>query len=85
MKQLLTGTATDLNAPADQQGAGLLNSYAAVRAAMAIGTDARSGAALVPSATQLDLAGRAGSVAHATETLTNTAGVPQVVTATSRA
>lgn len=84
VKQLLTGTATDLNVPADQQGAGLLNSYGAVRAAMAIGTGAAGSAALIPSSTQLSVIGNAGSVAHATETLTNTAGVPQVVTATSR-
>jgi hypothetical protein len=85
VRQLLTGTATDLNAPADQQGAGLLNTAAAVRAALALGAASKSSTALIPSATQLNLTGRAGSVAHATETLTNTASVPQVVTATSRA
>ncbi|HWC81985.1 MAG TPA: S8 family serine peptidase [Pseudonocardiaceae bacterium] len=80
VKQLLTGTATDLNAPADQQGAGLLNSYAAVRAA----ADSGSGA-LIPSATQLDLTGPAGSVQHTSVTLTNSADRPQAVLATSRA
>jgi hypothetical protein len=84
VRQLLTGTATDLNAPSDQQGAGLLNSYAAVRAAEAIGTGANSGSALVPSTTQFDLTGAAGSTRHVTETLTNTARVPQVVVASSR-
>jgi hypothetical protein len=85
VRQLLTGTATDLNAPADQQGAGLLNSYAAVRAAEAIGTRADAGNALVPSTTQFDLTGAAGSTRHVTETLTNTSRLPQVVVASSRA
>jgi len=33
VKEILTGTATDIGSPADQQGAGLLNVDAAVRAA----------------------------------------------------
>ena len=33
VKEILTSTASDIDAPADQQGAGLLNVYAAVRAA----------------------------------------------------
>ncbi len=33
VKRILTGTATDIGAEADQQGAGLLNVYAAVEAA----------------------------------------------------
>jgi hypothetical protein len=84
VKQLLTGTATDLNAPSDQQGAGLLNSFAAVQAAKAIGTHDNSGNALVPRQTQLDLVGSAGSVQRTSETLTNTSAKPQTVTETSR-
>jgi Subtilase family len=85
VRRLLTGTATDLDTPSDQQGAGLLNSYAAVRAARAVGTTSNSGTALIPSATQLDLTGAAGSVRHVSETVTNTARLPQTVTASSRA
>jgi hypothetical protein len=84
VRQLLDGTATDLNAPSDQQGAGLLNSYAAVRAAQAVGTKADSGNALLPSSTQLDLVGAAGSTQRVSETLTNTSRSPQVVVASSR-
>ncbi|MGW3119726.1 S8 family peptidase [Streptomyces sp. NPDC001107] len=86
VKRLLTGTATDLRVPADEQGAGLLNTDAAVRAARAV--DATGGSAdsasLVPSAGQLDLSGRPGATRHTTVTLTNTANRPQKVTMTSR-
>ncbi|MDN3027584.1 S8 family serine peptidase [Streptomyces sp. S.PB5] len=86
VKRLLTGTATDLRVPADEQGAGLLNTDAAVRAARAV--DATGGSAdstsLVPSAGQLNLSGRPGATRHTTVTLTNTANRPQKVTMTSR-
>jgi Subtilase family len=84
VRQLLDGTATDLNAPSDQQGAGLLNSYAAVRAAEAVGTKSSSGNALLPSSTQLDLVGAANSTQRVSETLTNTSRKPQTVVASSR-
>ncbi|MFE7278409.1 S8 family serine peptidase [Streptomyces sp. NPDC057623] len=86
VKRLLTGTATDLGTPADEQGAGLLNTDAAVRAARAL--DASGGSAdsasLVPSAAQLNLTGTPGSDQHDTVTLTNTSDRPQKVTMTSR-
>jgi hypothetical protein len=49
VKQILTSTATDINAPADQQGAGLLNVYAPVRAAQQMpGTTDVSGPGSTP-------------------------------------
>ncbi|MDX3800414.1 S8 family peptidase [Streptomyces sp. AK04-3B] len=78
VKRLLTGTATDLNAPADEQGAGLLNTEAAVRAALGTG-------GLVPSAAQLNVTGAAGSSHNGTVRLTNTGTRPERVTMTSRA
>ncbi|EWM15325.1 LigA protein [Kutzneria sp. 744] len=77
VKRILTGTATDLNVPSDQQGAGLVDSDAAVRAALGQG-------GLVPSVDQIDLAGKAGSSQHTSITLTNTGSRPQVVTDSSR-
>lgn len=83
VKELLTGTATDLHAPADQQGAGLVNAGAAVLAAQAVGAT-RSDDALLPSATQLNVVGDPGTTHQVVETITNTATGPQTVTATSR-
>ncbi len=89
VRRLLTGTATDLGAPADEQGAGRLDSYAAVRAARSLDAGgyraADAGSALIPSVTQLNLTGSAGEVQRASVTLTNTADVPQTVVADSRA
>jgi hypothetical protein len=85
IKRLLTGTAKDLNTPADQQGAGLVNSEAAVKAALALGTPNGQGTGLVASAGQLDLTGKAGSTQNTSITLTNTGTKAQKVTQTSRA
>ena len=65
VKDILTSTATDIQAPADQQGAGLLNVYAAVRAAqMMPGSTMRhsnGSDSLVAAPSQLDLQGNGGS------------------------
>lgn len=85
VKRLLIGTATDINSPADQQGSGLLDSLAAVRAAQAVGNTANSvSKALIPSTTQFDVTGSGGSRQRITETLTNESNRPQAVVATSR-
>jgi hypothetical protein len=62
IKELLTSTAQDIGAPADEQGAGLLDVYAAVRAAQqAPGGHSRSdSASLIASPSQLDITGTAG-------------------------
>ncbi|WP_075737102.1 S8 family serine peptidase [Streptomyces acidiscabies] len=78
VKRLLTGTARDLHVPADEQGAGLLDTAAAVRAARS------SGAELIPSAGQLNVIGKPGSTQDTAVSLTNTAARPQRVTMTSR-
>jgi hypothetical protein len=85
VKKLLTGTATDLNTPSGEQGAGLVNSYQAVLAAQAIDGGHSASTGLVPSQTQLNLIGAAGTTRHSSVTLTNTSSRPQVVTQTSRA
>src|SRR6202042_1902264 len=66
VKQILTSTATDIGAPADQQGAGLLNVYAAVEAARQMpGTSQTHSSVpeLVDTPTQLDVQGPGGSTA----------------------
>jgi subtilisin family serine protease len=77
VKRILTGTATDLGIPADEQGAGELNVTDAVAAAEGAG-------GLIPSVGQLDLQGNPGSTVASNVTLTNASTVAQTVTADSR-
>lgn len=70
VKEILTSTATDIGAPADQQGSGLLDVDAAVRAAQqepgttlsphGKGTPSGTGGLVVTSPTQLDVTAKAG-------------------------
>jgi hypothetical protein len=88
VKEILCGTATDIDAPASEQGAGLVNVYAAVRAAQqAPGTTVtrHSGSsALIPSPTQLRLTGTGGSATTQSVSLYNSASQAQTVTAKFR-
>jgi hypothetical protein len=94
IKDLLTSTATDLGAPADQQGAGLLNVYAAVRAAQQLpgatgaaqagGPSSRS-AGLVASPSQLDVTANGGSVSNQPVSLYNASSAPTTVAGRYRA
>ncbi|EFH28792.1 MULTISPECIES: S8 family serine peptidase [Streptomyces] len=84
VKRILTGTATDLHVPADEQGAGLLDTGAAVRAARALNTVDRHAPQLVPSIGQLNVIGQPAGERRTSVTLTNTADHPQRVTMTSR-
>ena len=83
VKQILVSTATDLGAPATEQGAGLLNSYKAVELAESVSTSAGSpapvGDTLLLSATQLTAAGAAGSARTWPVTITNTGANRQVI------
>jgi Subtilase family len=80
VKDILTSTATDIDSPADQQGSGLLNVYAAVKAAQEMpGATLRGGngsTALVATPSQLDLAGNGGTVTGQSVSLYNTSGSP---------
>jgi Subtilase family len=84
VKEILTGTASDIDAPADQQGSGLLNVYAAVKAAQELpGTTlhgSNGSSALIASPSQLDLAGNGGQVTSQSVSLTNAGSSPVVVT-----
>jgi hypothetical protein len=89
VKQILVSTATDLGAPANEQGAGLLNSYRAVQLAESIstadGTPSPTGATLLKSATQLNAIKTAGSPAGFHVTITNTGATTQTVGVSGRA
>ena len=88
VKQILTSTATDIGAPADQQGAGLLNVYAAVEAARQMPNTSQAHfqhprAGGHPS--QLDVQGAGGSAFHTSVTLYNASSSTEKVTGTYRA
>jgi len=79
IKQIIVSTAQNIDAPANQQGAGLLDAYQAVLAAASYHVSKRSGHTLLDSASQLNAVGQPGSTEHFTETLTNNgAGSVQV-------
>jgi len=85
VKQILLSTATNLGAPATEQGAGLLNSYKAVEQAESIGAYQGTGSTLLLSSSQLTAAGAAGSSHSWPVTVTNTGADAQDVSFTGRA
>jgi Subtilase family len=88
VKEILTSTATDIGAAADQQGAGLLNISAAVAAARQMPNTSvahSSTPELVDNPTQLDVQGAGGSAVHTSVTLYNASSSTENVTGTYRA
>ena len=80
VKQILTGTATDMGAESDQQGAGLLNIDAAVNAARQMpGTSVTHSSTpeLVNNPTQLDVQARGGSTVHKSSRCTTPPPAPK--------
>jgi hypothetical protein len=73
VKEIITSTATDIDAPGDQQGAGLIDAYAAVLAARSYAgsTGPAAGHALLKSANQLNAVGQPGTSETLGETVTN--------------
>jgi hypothetical protein len=76
VKDILTSTVTDIGSPADEQGAGLLNVYAAVKAAQQMpGTTDAAGPGNAPgviaSPSQLDITGDGGTVSDQSVSLYN--------------
>ena len=65
VKQIIVSTAQNINAPADQQGAGLIDAYQAVLAAASYHVEqAATGHAILASATQLNAVGQPGTTEH---------------------
>jgi hypothetical protein len=83
VKRILTSTATDLAVPANEQGAGLLNSYKAVELAESVSTSAgspkRVGNTLLLSQNSLSATGGTGSKHTWSVSITNTGTSTQVV------
>ena len=87
VKQILTSTATDIGAEADQQGAGLLNIDAAVKAARQMpGTSVTQSNTpeLVDTPTQVNVQGQGGSTVHNSVSLYNASSSTERVTGTYR-
>jgi len=86
VKQIIVSTAQNVDAPADQQGAGMIDAYQAVLAARSYhGSTARpSGHAILDSPTQLNAVGQAGTTEHFAETLTNDGAARATVGLSSR-
>ena len=79
VKQIILSSATDLGIPAQEQGAGLLNTLKAVQLAESVGRTSRVGSTLLESATQLDYAGHTGSTKSWAVTFTNEGAKRQAV------
>jgi hypothetical protein len=71
VKQIIVSTAQNIDAPADQQGAGMIDAYQAVLAARSYQTAKPAGHAVLASPTQLNAVGQVGAAEQFTETLTN--------------
>lgn len=88
VKQILVSTATDLGAPATEQGAGLLNSYRAVQLAMSIPgsgkTPTKTGSTLLLSRGQLNAIGAPGAARQWSVKVTNTGATTQAVSVSGR-
>ncbi|HEY0533868.1 MAG TPA: S8 family serine peptidase, partial [Actinoplanes sp.] len=88
VKRLLTSTATDLGHPAYEQGAGQLNTLAAVKAALSFkdsnGSPKAQGSSLIVDKTQLVTDGQPGSTTTSKLAITNVSGNTQKVSLSTR-
>jgi Peptidase inhibitor I9 len=82
VEQIIVSTATDLGAPADHQGAGLVNALKAVQLAESINSTSPQGRTLLVNQAQLGATLNAGQTHKFSVAVTNEAGVPQTVTPT---
>src|SRR6202012_5946030 len=88
VKRILTSTATDIGAESDQQGAGLLNVYAAVEAARQMPGATKASTAgsnapeLVDQPTQLDVESTGGSTVQKSVSLFNASSSARTFTGT---
>jgi subtilisin family serine protease len=82
VERIIVSTATDLGAPADHQGAGLVNTLKAVQLAESVSAGARQGSTLLVNQTSLDATVNAGQTATFGVTVTNQGTGTQTVTPT---
>lgn len=81
VRQLLTSTATDLGEPSVEEGAGELNTLAAVQAAGAVGNapSSANGNHVLVGPTQLDISDQAGTSVTKSVQITNLGSTTQIV------
>jgi len=86
VRRIIVSTAQNIGAPADQQGAGMIDAYQAVLAARSYTgtTTTRKGHAILESATQLNAIAPRSTAEHFTETLTNDGAGKETVHLSSR-
>jgi Subtilase family len=86
VKQIIVSTAENINAPADQQGAGMVDAYKAVLAARSYkgSTESASGNSILDSSTQLNAVGQPRTRERFSETLTNDGARTQTIGLSSR-
>jgi hypothetical protein len=86
VKQIIVSTAENIDAPAEQQGAGMIDAYQAVLAARSYSGSTKSaeGHAILKSSTQLNAVGQEGASEQFSETLTNDGSATQTVGLRSR-
>jgi subtilisin family serine protease len=82
VERIIVSTATDLDAPADHQGAGLVNTLKAVQLAESINGGSPHGSTLAVSKTRLDATVNAGQSASFSVRVTNEGTGAQTVTPT---
>jgi subtilase family protein/peptidase inhibitor I9 len=87
VRQLLTSTSTDLGEPSVEQGAGEMNTLAAVEAARAVGNGPSSGNGdhLLVGPTQLNVSDQAGTTVTKSVRVSNLGSTTQIVHAGTRA
>ncbi len=83
VKQIITSTAQDIGAPADQQGTGQVDAYKAVQAAESYHT-AATGETLLDSSSQLNATAASGTPESLTDTITNTGVSTQKIALSTR-
>jgi Peptidase inhibitor I9 len=85
VKTILTSTADDISAPAEQQGAGLVDAYKAVQLAKSYDSTRRTGHTITSSATNFSAIANPGTSEHFTDTITNSGFATQTIHASTRA
>ena len=87
VKRIITSTAQDVAAPAEQQGAGMLDAYQAVVAAEQYpgAHVATVGDAILTGSSQLHATGQPGAAEVLCDTITNTGSKPVTVSLAGRA